>query len=398
MERVQEKMNMIEKRCFARDVKRLVRPSSLFIILALTLTCSRRGGAQNQTGIQLQLFADGLKAPLYVTAPPADPRVFIVEQPGRIRIVKNSRLLPTPFLDLTDRVSFGGERGLFSVAFHPQYAKNGLFYVNYTDKKGDTHIERYTVSEDPDAADPASAKLILKIDQPYANHNGGLNLFGPDGMLYVGTGDGGSGGDPHGNGQNGKTLLGKMLRLDVDHGDPYAIPADNPFVKGPKRLPEIWAIGLRNPWRFAFDPVGGLLYVADVGQNKWEEIDIVPLKQGGLNYGWNIMEGNHCYKSLVCSSKGQVIAELEYGHSDGCSITGGFVYHGKAIPSLVGHYFYADYCLGWIRSFKYTRGKITEKKEWDFGVPNNVMSFGEDSQHELYVCYQNGKVYKLVSK
>lgn len=366
----------------------------LFVLLA---GCRAADPAPSEIA-QLQLVAGGLKAPLYVSAPPSDPRVFIVEQPGRIRIVKNGSLLAAPFLDITDRVSYGGERGLFSVAFHPLYAKNGLFYVDYTDKNGDTHVERYSVTKEPDVADPSSATLLLKIEQPYANHNGGLVVFGPDGMLYIGMGDGGSGGDPKGNGQNKESLLGKMLRIDVDHGNPYATPADNPYAKDPRARPEIWAIGLRNPWRYAFDSTDGLLYVADVGQNKWEEIDVVSAKQAGLNYGWNTMEANHCFKSAQCSSNGLVTPALEYDHSQGCSITGGLVYRGKDIPALQGHYFYGDYCLGWIRSFKYADGKITQKNQWDFGMANNIMSFGEDAQHEMYVCFQNGKVYKLVPK
>lgn len=382
----------IEKICFGSRC--------LLFLLLLTLPASSVSGQStpDASAARLELFAGGLTHPLYVTAPDSDSRVFVVEQPGRIRIVKDKELLATPFLDITERVSYGGERGLFSVAFHPQYSKNGVFYVDYTDKKGDTHIERYNVTKNADVADPASAQLILKIVQPYANHNGGLLVFGPDGMLYVGMGDGGSGGDPRANGQNKTTLLGKMLRLNVDHKDGYSIPEDNPFLHERGARPEIWALGLRNPWRFAFDREAGLLYVADVGQNKWEEVDILPSKQGGLNLGWNRMEGAHCYKPAECDSEGLVTPAIEYGHQEGCSIIGGFVYRGKAIPALVGTYFYADYCLGWIRSFRFTDGKITNKQQYDFGVSSNVLSFGEDSQHELYVCYENGKVYKLVPK
>ena len=218
--------------------------------------------------------------PLYVSAPAGDPRIFIVEQPGQIRIVKNGQLMQKPFLDIADRVSFGGERGLFSVAFHPQYSKNGFFFVDYTDKEGNTCIDRYSVTQDADAADPASMKLILKIDQPYANHNGGHIQFGPDGMLYIGMGDGGSAGDPKGNGQDRSTLLGDLLRIDVDHGDPYAIPGDNPFINQKNLRGEIWASGLRNPWRFAFDWTDKLIYIADVGQNRYEEVDVAPAGEG----------------------------------------------------------------------------------------------------------------------
>jgi len=349
------------------------------------------------TGLALETVASGLEDPLYLTAPAQDPRLFVVEQAGRIRIVKDGRLLPRPFLDLTDRVRSGGERGLLSVAFHPRYATNGYLYVDYTDARGNTQIERYSVSHDPDWVDPSSAHRILSVDQPFANHNGGLVMFGPDGMLYVGMGDGGSGGDPFGNGQKRSTLLGKLLRLDVDRGDPYAVPRDNPFVGRRGMRAEIWAYGLRNPWRFCFDRAAGLLYVADVGQNRWEEIDIAPLGAAGLDYGWNIMEGNHCFRSERCQTEGRLAPLVEYGHDQGCSVTGGFVYRGRRMPALVGHYFYADYCRGWIRSFKVAGGGVSEHREWQGVEPGQVMSFGEDSTGELYVCSQSGRVYRLVA-
>lgn len=369
----------------------------LITLLAFTVCgCKPAPTQQLATGVRLQLFADGLKSPLYVTAPVGDSRVFIVEQPGHIRIVKEGNLRTRPFLDITDRVKSGGERGLLSVAFHPDYAVNGFFYVNYTDLRGDTHVERYSVTRDADVADPGSGKLILKVEQPFANHNGGHIQFGPDGMLYIAMGDGGSGGDPQGNGQNRSTLLGDLLRIDVDHGDPYAIPPDNPFVKEKEMRGEIWAWGLRNPWRFAFDRAAGLIYIADVGQNKYEEIDVTDATRGGLNYGWNVMEGRHCYNAAVCLSDGMVLPVLEYGHREGCSVIGGYVYRGAAIPGITGSYFYADYCLGWIRSFKFVDGKATEAKVWKLGVEGNVLSFGEDAAHELYVLYANGKVYKFM--
>lgn len=369
----------------------------LITLLAFTVSgCKQAPSHQVATGVHLQLFADGLKNPLYATAPAGDSRVFIVEQPGRIRIVKDGGLRTRPFLDITDRVKSGGERGLLSVAFHPDYAANGFFFVNYTDLRGDTHVERYSVTRDADVADPGSGKLILKVEQPFANHNGGHIQFGPDGMLYIAMGDGGSGGDPQGNGQNRSTLLGDLLRIDVDHGDPYAIPPDNPFVKEKEMRGEIWAWGLRNPWRFAFDRASGLIYIADVGQNKYEEIDIADAARGGLNYGWNIMEGSHCYNAAVCMAEGLTPPVIEYGHREGCSVIGGYVYRGAAIPGIAGSYFYADYCLGWIRSFKFVDGKATEAKVWKLGVEGNVLSFGEDAAHELYVFYANGKVYKFV--
>ncbi|HET6266498.1 MAG TPA: PQQ-dependent sugar dehydrogenase [Acidobacteriota bacterium] len=377
----------------------MIRSRFRFMLLLLGALLAAFVHADDQQSVVFQEIVSGLVHPLYVTAPDGDPRLFIVEQQGRIRIVKDGKMLPKPFLDLTDRVAYGGERGLLSVAFHPHYAQNGFLYVNYTDKPhGDTHIERYQVTKDADVADPDSAKLILKIEQPYANHNGGHNLFGPDGMLYIGMGDGGSAGDPKQNGQNLGSLLGKLLRIDIDHGDPYAIPKDNPFAGSKTNRQEIWAWGLRNPWRFAFDSQTGLLYIADVGQNKWEEVDVVPAKIGALNFGWNVMESNHCFKSEPCNSSPFVPAALEYEHHDGCCVIGGFVYRGKAVPSLTGQYFYADYCLSWIRSFGYSNGKVTDRRKYDFGEPSNVLSFGEDSAHELYVCYANGRVYKIVPK
>ncbi len=350
-----------------------------------------------QTGtLELQLVASGLSSPLYLTAPAGDPRLFIVEQDGRIRIVKNGQLLATPFLDITGPVGAGGERGLLSVAFHPSYATNGYFYVDYTDNNGDTRIERYTVGPDPDIADVASAKLILFITQPYANHNGGLVMFGPDGMLYIGMGDGGSGGDPQNRAQNRDSLLGKLLRIDVDGGDPYVNPPNNPYAGTANGRGEIWAIGLRNPWRFAFDRPAGLLYIADVGQNLWEEVDVAPAGQGGLNYGWRIMEGLHCFNPSSCSGTGLVQPVVEYGHANGCSITGGFVYRGTRAPSLVGQYFYSDYCSGWMRSFAYANGAVTGQTTWSLNVSlGNVLSFGEDSAGELYVLSGGGSVYRI---
>ena len=345
--------------------------------------------------IRVEEVARGLQSPVHLTAPAGDARLFVVEQPGRIRIIENGSVLPEPFLDIVSEVKFGGEQGLLSVAFHPDYARNGLFFVNYTDRNGDTRIERYRVSgSDRNRADPASVKRLLSIDQPYSNHNGGLVVFGPDGKLYIGMGDGGSGGDPQGNGQNPNTLLGKLLRIDVDQGDPYAIPAGNPYAAGGGR-PEIWSIGMRNPWRFSFDEAAGLLYVADVGQNAWEEVDVVPANQPGLNYGWNVTEAGHCFRSQSCDREGMVDPVVEYSHADGCSITGGYVYRGSRIPSLVGHYLYADYCRGWVRSFRYDGGQVQDRAELGVGDVGQVLSFGEDSARELYILSSNGRVYRL---
>jgi len=353
-------------------------------------------GPLAQGSLRAVEVASGLSNPLYLTAPAGDDRLFVVEQPGRVRIIRPGTLLPQPFLDITARVSSGGERGLLSIAFHPRYATNGYVYVSYTDLAGDSRIERYSVSPtNRDAADPSSAQLVLSVAQPYANHNGGLILFGPDGMLYVGLGDGGSGGDPHNNGQSTATLLGKLLRLDVDGGVPYAIPAGNPFIDQAGARGEIWALGLRNPWRFAFDRVSGLLYVADVGQNRWEEINVVSSNRPGVNYGWRVLEGSECYGALTCNSQGLERPVVEYSHAEGCSVTGGAVYRGSLIPGIVGHYFYSDYCTGFLRSFRYANGQVVDRREWNVGQLGSVLSFGDDVAGELYVLSANGRVYRL---
>jgi glucose/arabinose dehydrogenase len=348
------------------------------------------------TGLALETVATGLEHPVHLTAPAGDPRLFVVEQAGRIRIIAGGRLLERPFLDLTDRVLDGGERGLLSVAFHPGYARNGFFFVNYTDRHGDTRIERYTVSQDPNLAERASVKPILFIPQPYANHNGGLVAFAPDGMLWIGMGDGGSGGDPHGNGQNPGTLLGKMLRIDVDHGSPYATPPDNPFVGRRGARPEIWATGMRNPWRFSFDRPAGLVYIADVGQDRWEEVDVASIAAAGLNYGWNRMEGRHPFRSVAGDSAHLTPPVLEYGHREGCSVTGGLVYRGARIPALRGHYLFSDYCSGWLRSVRYDGWRVLERREWRVGDTGQVASFGEDASGEAYVVSHDGRVFRIV--
>jgi glucose/arabinose dehydrogenase len=348
------------------------------------------------SGLALETVVTGLESPVHLVSPPDDPRLFIVEQPGRIRVVEGGKLLPQPFLDITDRVSSGGERGLLGLAFHPRYAENGRFFVDYTDRKGDTRIERYRVSRDPNRAERDSARLVLHIDQPYANHNGGHVLFGPDGMLYIGMGDGGGGGDPHRNGQNRGTLLGKLLRIDVNQ-EPYGIPPGNRFGREPGARQEIWAWGLRNPWRMCFDRATGMLYIADVGQNEWEEIDVAPATQARVNYGWNIMEGAHCYRSQSCDRDGLALPVVEYGHDQGCSITGGLVYRGRRLPQIVGCYFYSDYCSGWVRSFRYENGTVTDHKQWRLPRVPSVTSFGEDAEGELYILSLDGSVRRFVA-
>jgi hypothetical protein len=358
------------------------------------------GSSGPPPAVSLHLIAGGLSSPLFLTAAPGDTaRVFIVEQTGTIRIIRHDTLLTTPFLDVTSRIQYdGSERGLLSVAFDPGYATNGHFFIDYTDTLGNIEIMRLTVSADPNVADPASADTVLEIDHhTYANHNGGLLLFGPDGFLYIGTGDGGSGGDPLGNGQDSTKLLGKILRLDVG-ALPYSTPAGNPFrAKAPAR-PEIWDYGIRNPWRFSFDRVTHDFYIGDVGQNAYEEVDReVSGDAGGHNYGWNVMEGTHCYLSgATCAPPGMTPPILDYSHADGCAVIGGYVYRGTLAPGLIGRYLYADLCSGFIRSFVWAGG-VTDEMDLTAGLGAHagVTSFGEDARGELYLVVGSGNVYRF---
>ena len=346
---------------------------------------------------ELDIVASGFANPVYLTTPAGDARLFVVEKGGRVKIVRDGATLPTPFLDISSRVSTGSEQGLLSIAFHPSYATNGYFYVDFTDVNGDTRIERYHVSSNADVADAASSSLVLTVAQPFDNHNGGLLLFGADGKLYVGLGDGGGGGDPQGNGQKLSTLLGKLLRIDVDAGQPYAIPPDNPFVGQTDARGEIWAYGLRNPWRFAFDREAHVLFIADVGQNAREEINAVPSTAKGLNFGWNITEGSACYNASSCATAGFTAPIAEYGHTEGCSITGGFVYRGSALPALQGAYFYSDFCSAFLRSLRWNGRRVADQRLWPSAL-SGVTSFGEDAEHELYILTADGDVYKLVPR
>jgi hypothetical protein len=344
----------------------------------------------------IELVVEGLTAPVFLTAPDGDARQFVVERNGRIRIIEDDVLLPTPFLDLRSRVNFAGERGMLSMAFDPQYATNGLFYVYYVDLFGDMVVERFASTPGSDVAG-ASAGTVMVIPHRGENHHGGVVAFGPDGMLYVGPGDGGCCGDPQNNAQNMSTLLGKLLRIDVRTA-PYAVPPDNPFVGRSGVRPEIWASGLRNPWRFAFDAPAGLLYIGDVGQDAREEINVSRTTAAGLNYGWRLMEGTACYNpGSNCNPSGQLtLPAHEYLHADGCSVTSGYVYRGTAIPELTGHYLYADYCRGWMRSFRATpSGAATEHRLWpDVSLPLTV-SFGRDGAGELYMV-AGTQVWRIV--
>ncbi len=347
------------------------------------------------SGLTLDLVTDRLENPVQVLSPAGDSRLFIVEQHGKVKIWKQGSLLARPFLDIGRQISTGYERGLLSIAFHPRFAENRQLFVSYTDKEGDTRIERWRVGDNPDVADPTSAELVLAQKQPYANHNGGLIAFGPDGMLYVGLGDGGSGGDPHRNGQNLGTLLGKLLRIDIDVEKSYRVPPDNPFVGRAGAKPEIWAWGLRNPWQFSFDPPSGTLFIGDVGQNAWEEVDAAPAARGGLNYGWNLMEGRHPFRRATVSHQGLTLPVVEYPSRDGCTVIGGFVYRGRRHPELAGHYFYADHCKGWIRSFSFERGRVVDHKQWRLTERLQPSAFGVDAAGELYVVSLTGEVYRI---
>lgn len=345
------------------------------------------------------VITTGLTSPVAITnAGDGSGRLFITEQAGTIRIWNGTALLPTPFLDIRSLVSCCGEQGLLSVAFHPGYETNGFFYVDYTNVAGNTVIARYKVSGNPNVADPSSASILLTILQPYANHNGGQLQFGADGYLYIGMGDGGSGGDPQNHAQNLNDLLGKILRIDVDGGTPYAIPSTNPFVGVPNTRPEVWAYGLRNPWRFSFDRLSHDLYIGDVGQNLWEEIDFQPASSpGGENYGWRLMEGFHCYNPATgCDDGTLTLPVLEYGHNPSCSVTGGYVYRGSAIPQLYGVYLYGDYCSGIV--WGATRDC---SGAWSTTVliqpPINISSFGEDESGEVYLTHLGGAVYRIAS-
>ena len=393
---------------------RLLAPFLLVALLTLAASCDSNdskstsmGPPASPSGYMAQRIVTGLSSPVGLTAPPGDTtRVFIVEKTGTIRIYKGGALLPNPFFTKTG-LGTGSEQGLLGLAFHPQYATNGKFYVYYTDPR-DIHVVEYLVSSNPDSASATSREILFVAHPGQDNHNGGQIAFGPDGFLYIGTGDGGGGGDPDGNGQDVNVLLGKMLRIDVDTGSPYAVPATNPFAGQAGHKGEIWSFGLRNPWRFSFDRANGDIYIGDVGQGDWEEVDYEPTMTGGRNYGWNRMEGNHCYppSNTTCSSVDITLPVAEYSHSGGnCSITGGYVYRGSQLPELQGTYFYGDYCSGIIRSLKIVGGTVTEPLDWTTTIRTNgggamsgLSSFGEDGAGELYFVLLGGEVYRLVKR
>ncbi len=376
------------------------RIQPLVAVLA-ALGCSQSIVAPGDLTLALETVSDQLVFPVDLTSPPGDSRLFVAEKAGRIRIIENGAVRPTPFLDISGQVgASGSEQGLLGLAFDPAYATNGRFVVNYTNLAGDTRISAFRVSADPNVAVAAGEELILGVDQPFANHNGGQLAFGPDGHLYIGLGDGGDRGDPLKNGQSLATLLGKLLRIDLRGGAPYAVPPDNPFAAQAAARGEIWSYGLRNPWRFSFDRVTGDLYIGDVGQDRFEEIDVSPASSGaghGDNYGWDVMEGDECFEpSSGCDRQGLVLPAVVYDHGDGCSVTGGYVYRGSAIPALQGTYVYSDFCAGWVRSFRFSNGQVTDGREWPTLEAGNVTSFGQDAAGELYILTAAGTVYRIV--
>ena len=375
----------------------------------LVASACSASSVERPPALRLEELARGLKQPVYLTHD-GTARRFIVEQPGTIRIIgADGKLLKQPYLDIVQRVTSGGECGLLSVAFHPKFADNGLLYVNYTakpNKQLQTIVSRFRTDPNSTRVDAATEQVLLTIDQPYSNHNGGHILFGPDGMLYIGMGDGGSGGDPKGNGQKTDTLLGKILRIDVNVDLGYAIPKDNPFVGRPQYRPEIWATGLRNPWRITFDRETGDCYTGDIGQNLYEEIDLIV--KGG-NYGWRNREGFHAFQGG--RMRDDFIDPLaEYGRDKGQSVTSGYVYRGKQFPQLTGWFLYADYASGRFWALKQTDGRLIANEELEVTFVDKIgrerstldrvqtASFGEDLAGEHYVCDHNGVVYRVTVK
>lgn len=363
--------------------------------------------APQDIDLSLERIVGGLEKPLFLThAGDGSGRLFVVEQPGRIFVWRDGALLPEPFLDIRDRVNdLANERGLLGLAFAPDYVKSSQFYVNYSAAAGQTRIARFTTSiANPDIAWPDSEEIVLEISQPASNHNGGMIAFGPDGMLWIGMGDGGGAYDRYGAGQNPQTLLAKMLRIDVRSEGPgtYAVPPDNPWVdaqwQGQPMLPEAWAVGLRNPWRFSFDRQTGDLWIADVGQDRYEEVSFVPAPlTGGLNFGWPIREGSHCLYGSDCQSAGLWAPVADFAQADGvCSITGGYVYRGRRYPAAVGGYVVGDYCSGEIWMIAPSR---RESQEWEVvllqDTAHSISSFGEDEDGELYLVAREGQIYRI---
>jgi glucose/arabinose dehydrogenase len=346
--------------------------------------------------LRAELVASSFERPLDLQTPGDRSRLFVVEQVGRIRILRGRTVVPTPFLDISDRVSLGIEKGLLGLAFHPRFGENGRFFVNYTDSGDTTHIVEFRAGAGADTVDPSTERPLLVLEQPFDGHKAGQLAFGSDGYLYISLGDGGAEGDPFGHSQNLRSLLGKILRVDVDRAQPYAVPADNPFVAHPDARAEIWAFGLRNPWRFAFDRVTGDLFIGDVGQDQFEEINLERApRRGGQNYGWNLTEGSGCYRANRCPTEGITFPIIEYNHAEGCSVTGGVVYRGCRMPGHAGTYFYGDFCSGFVSSIRLDTG---EQLDWtsELGPHPALTSFGVDADGEVYMLELTGNLYQIV--
>jgi glucose/arabinose dehydrogenase len=377
---------------------RLVVMLTMALVMAAASTV-RAATDLDTLAIDMAPVAEGLEEPVFVTAAPGETdRLYVVEQPGLIRTVDADGVMAdTPFLDLSARVAFGGERGLLGLAFHPDYADNGRLFVDYTRAPdGATVVSEFSALDG--RVDRGSERQLLVIEQPFTNHNGGMIGFDAAGMLLIGTGDGGSGGDPLGAGQDPSILLGKLLRIDVDAGDPYGIPADNGFVDSPAHRPEIHATGLRNPWRFSVDPKGGHVYLGDVGQGAWEEVSVLPGGAGGLNFGWNVVEGPECFRG-DCDTSAYTRPVLSYGHDVGCSIVGGYTYRGAAQPSLEGIYLFGDYCSGTIWAAEADAmlgGEARAVAVFEFD--GRLVSFGVDGAGELYAVDQGGRILHVVTR
>ena len=350
-------------------------------------------------GLALEPLAGGLERPTFVVAVPGTDWLAVGEAVGRIRLIESDGgLLAEPYLNIRNKVgSISIEQGLLGLAFHPGYAENGRFFVYYTNREDDSVLAEYRVGEDPSRAIGTEERIILEIDQPDVRHNAGMLQFGPDGYLYISTGDGGAGGASV-HGQDPNTLLAAILRIDVNGADPYAVPPDNPFVGG-GGAPEVWAYGLRNPWRFSIDPAENLLYIADVGQESREEINVVALEPVGFNFGWPSVEGTRCFLERNCDPAAYTQPVLDYSHDDGLSVTGGFVYRGEDIPELAGHYFYAYWVRQWIRSFRYDGTDVVDQQDWTGDLnPGQINSFGLDHAGELVIATWDGDVSRLVAR
>ena len=378
--------------------RQALRSCGMTTLVAALAGCDGGGTSPNPgvpPELQLELVAEGLDEPVLLAAPDNDARLFVIEKVGRIRLIKGGTLLEMPFLDITSRVNTVFGRGMLGMAFDPDYRTNGKLYVYYVDLGDHVVLERFSSTPGTDVAGQSDG-VVISIPHGGEDLHGGTVAFGPDGMLYIAPGDGGCCNDPNNNSQNMNVLLGKMLRLDV-RTLPYTVPASNPFVGRAGVRPEIWASGLRNPWRFTFDAPSNRLYIADVGETAREEIDVVAADAAGLNYGWRLMEGATCFNPATNCTAGVslTLPTYEYSHAEGCAVVGGYVYRGAAIPELAGHYFYSDYCEGWLRSFRWTGSRTTDFHVWEGISLPGAVSFGRDGAGELYMI-GDGRVWKIV--